>query len=213
VINVYSSEPAANQGGGRGRSGAGDSEDADAPAGGGRGRGAATPTVSKQKGLNRLVWDVRNQAGVMVPPDAYQARLKVGETLRTEPFNVLIDPNVAADGVTLADLQEQFEHNTRTRQLMNDASQLVTRVREAQAALRGSGGTTSEKARALDGVAGQLLTQPVRYGKPGLQAQITYLASMTTVADQKIGRDALEQYDVLRKDLERLRGEVERILR
>jgi photosystem II stability/assembly factor-like uncharacterized protein len=213
AINAYSSEPAASRGGGRGRSVEAGSEDPDASTGGGRSRGVVTPTVSKQKGLNRFVWDVRNQMGLAVPPGAYQARLKVADTTRTEPFNVLIDPNVAADGVTLADLQEQFEHNTRTRQLVNDAAALVTRVREAQAALRDSGGSTSAKARELDAAAGRLLTEPVRYGKPGLQAHITYLASMTTGADQKVGRDALERYEVLRKEFDQLQSEVDRILK
>ena len=50
----------------------------------------------------------------------------------TQPFNVLIDPRVAADGVTLADLQEQFEHNMRMRDLVASVNQLATRVREAQ---------------------------------------------------------------------------------
>jgi hypothetical protein len=40
----------------------------------------------------------------------------------------------------------------------------------------------------------KLLSEPVRYGKPGLQAHITYLASMTANVDQKIGRDAVERY-------------------
>jgi hypothetical protein len=44
----------------------------------------------------------------------------------------LIDPRVAADGVTVADLQEQFEHNMRMRELVSGVNQLATRVREAQ---------------------------------------------------------------------------------
>jgi len=51
----------------------------------------------------------------------------------------------------------------------------------------------------------------VRYGKPGLQAHITYLASMTTGADQKIGHDAIERYAVLRKELDDLRSQLDRI--
>ena len=39
---------------------------------------------------------------------------------------MLIDPRVAADGVTLADLQEQFEHNMRMRELVSGVNQLVT---------------------------------------------------------------------------------------
>jgi hypothetical protein len=52
----------------------------------------------------------------------------------------------------------------------------------------------------------------VRYGKPGLQAHITYLSGMTANVDQKIGRDAVERYAVLKKDLDEARAEVDKIL-
>jgi hypothetical protein len=52
----------------------------------------------------------------------------------------------------------------------------------------------------------------VRYGKPGLQAHIFYRASMTTTADQKIGRDAVERYGVLTAELDAIRAEVDRLL-
>ena len=128
-------------------------------------------------------------------------------------MNVMIDPNVAADGVTVADLKEQFEHNLRMRQLVTDAGQLATRVREMQSKLRGaaSEGEKTNQATAVDAIAAKLFSEPVRYGKPGLQAHITYLAGMTTGADQKIGRDAIERYGVLRTELDHLRSELDRI--
>ncbi|HJX90365.1 MAG TPA: hypothetical protein VJ372_07710, partial [Pyrinomonadaceae bacterium] len=61
-------------------------------------------------------------------------------------------------------------------------------------------------------IAGKLMTEPVRYGKPGLQAHIIYLAGMTANVDQKIGRDAVERYAVLKKELDDLRAEVDRVL-
>jgi hypothetical protein len=171
--------------------------------------------VTKSEGVNRFVWDVRHQTGITVPPGAYQARLKVGATPATEPgnFNVLIDPRVAADGVTAADLKEQFEHNMRVRELVTSVNQLVARVREAQGRLRASTGAADKaKSGDLDAIAAKLLTEPVRYGKPGLQAHITYLAQMTANADQKIGRDAIERYDVLKKELDAIRAAVDRLL-
>ena len=174
-------------------------------------RAAPPPRVSKVAGMNRFVWDVRNEAGVTVPPGQYQVRLKSGAITLTQPLNVLIDPRVAADGVTQADLQEQFEHNMRMRELVSEVNQLVIRVREAQqkqSATAGSDGALS----ALTSISSKLLTEPVRYGKPGLQAHITYLASMTANVDQKIGRDAIERYQVLKKDLDSLRAEVDRLL-
>jgi hypothetical protein len=100
------------------------------------------------------------------------------------------------------------------RQLVTDANQLAARVRDLQAKL---GGSTSENdktnhAEAIDALAARLFSESVRYGKPGLQAHITYLAGMTTGADQKIGRDAVERYTTLRADLDNLRAEVDRIV-
>ena len=89
------------------------------------------PRVTKTAGFNRFAWDVRNQAGVTLPPGEYQVRLKTGGANFTQPFNVLIDPRVAADGVTLADLQEQFEHNMRMRELVSAVNQLVIKVRDS----------------------------------------------------------------------------------
>jgi len=162
------------------------------------------PRVTKAVGINRFAWDVRNQTGVTLPPGQYQVRLKTGNTKLTQPFSVAIDPRVAADGVTVSDLQEQFEHNMRMRDLVSAVNQLVTRVREAI-------GKSPNDQRVI-ALAGKLLNEPVRYGKPGLQAHITYLASMTSNVDQKIGRDALERYQVLKKELDTLRAEADRVL-
>jgi len=171
-------------------------------------RSTPPPRVTKTAGLNRFVWDIRNQAGVTLPPGRYQARIKTGGAVFTEPFNVLIDPRVAADGVTQADLQEQFEHNVRMREMVSTVNQLMTRVRQAQ----NTAGNDLETAKRLTTIASKLMTEPVRYGKPGLQAHITYLAGMTANVDQKIGRDAIERYEVLKKELNAIRAEVDQVL-
>ena len=154
---------------------------------------------------------MRNKDGVVVPPGQYQVRLKVGDKTFTEHFNVLIDPRVAADGVTVADLQEQYEHNMRMRALVNDVNRLVARVREAQRNSNATAGNGESTAR-LNALAAKLLTEPVRYGKPGLQAHITYLAGMTANVDQKIGRDAIERYAVLKKEFDAVKAEADQVV-
>jgi hypothetical protein len=64
----------------------------------------------------------------------------------------------------------------------------------------------------LQAIAGKVETEPVRYGRPGIQAQISYLAGMTSGADQKIGRDAIQRYEVLRKELDAIKAELDRVL-
>jgi photosystem II stability/assembly factor-like uncharacterized protein len=180
--------------------------------GGGRGRGGAPPTrVTKDVGHNRVVWDLRHQpSGLALPPGQYQARLTVAGAAQTQPFAVLLDPNVAADGVTTADLVEQFEHNLRMRELTASVAETVTRVRNAKAQVA----TDPDKAKRLQALSDQLLNTPegVRYNKPGLQSHVTYLAGMTTGADQKIGRDAIERYNVLKKQLDDIRAELDKLL-
>ncbi|HZM97843.1 MAG TPA: hypothetical protein VFB70_00555, partial [Pyrinomonadaceae bacterium] len=211
VLNTYNSEtppPRAGRGGGPGMPGAGTAGPESDPDAAPTRRQAPPPRATKVAGLNRFAWDVRNQAGVTLPPGQYQVRLKTGAVSQTQPFSVAIDPRVAADGVTVADLQEQFEHNMRMRELVTSVNQLVTRVREAQNKLRISGGDPAR----VTALAAKLLTEPVRYGKPGLQAHITYLAGMTTNVDQKIGRDAIERYEVLKKEFDALRQEADQVL-
>jgi hypothetical protein len=212
VVNSYNSDtsvPAAR--GARGEGGAaGEPEDPDASTG--RRFGGPPPRVTKESGINRFVWDVRHQAGPIVPPGHYQARLKVNGTTLTGEFNVLIDPRVAAEGITLADLEEQFEHNMRMRELVSSVNQLVARVRDARAKLSQAAGADGDSLERLSVISAKLLTEPVRYGKPGLQAHINYLANMTSSVDQKIGRDAIERYQELRKELDAIQGELDRAL-
>ena len=117
VLNSYNSEMAAPRGG-RGNQGAampgvgGAGPESDPDAAPTR-RFTPPPRVTKTAGINRFAWDVRNQAGVVLPPGQYQVRLKTGAVSHTQMINVLIDPRVTADGVTVSDLQEQFEHNLR----------------------------------------------------------------------------------------------------
>lgn len=218
VLNTYNSETPVggrgNRGGGANMPGVGtagpESQPEDPDAAPAR-RFQPPPRVTKTAGVNRFAWDVRHKDGATLPPGQYQVRLKTGNTVKTTTVNVLIDPRVAEDGVTTADLQEQFDHNIRMREMVTAVNQLISRVREGQNKLRSSA-ADKEKLDSLNAVATKLMTEPVRYGKPGLQAHITYLASMTANIDQKIGRDAIERYAVLKKELDGLRAEVDRIL-
>ena len=132
--------------------------------------------------------------------------------MKTVPLTVRIDPRVAAEGVTVADLQEQFEHNLRMRELVTGANRAVSRVQGVLTRLRGASGAAADTLAQVQTIAGKLLTEPVRYGKPGLQAHITYLSGMTTGADQKIGRDAIARYQVLKQELDAITAELSRVL-
>jgi photosystem II stability/assembly factor-like uncharacterized protein len=217
VVNTYNSNAAAPGAGGGGRGGrggrggggggGGDPDDADAAMMAGRTRGSAGGTVSARvpanAGMNRFVWNVQHQNGLPAPPGAYQARLTVGTTKLVQPFTLLVDPRLAEEGLTAADLQEQFDHNVKARQLVADVNQLLQRVGEAKKTLAGK-----PSLKQVEEVELAIRTEPVRYGKPGLQQHSSYLASMTGAADQKVGRDAIDRYNVLKKELDALTAQL-----
>ncbi|MFN2397917.1 MAG: WD40/YVTN/BNR-like repeat-containing protein [Gemmatimonadaceae bacterium] len=167
---------------------------------------AGTPKLPKAAGSNRFTWDFSlpgpwdsnrdrsGRYGPMVLPGTYRVRLTAGDSSATQPLVVRMDPRVARDGVTLADLREQLRHNIRVRDMVTDVNRLVER-------LSATGADTIPK---LADLRAKLVTPPVRYSKPGLQAHITYLYALTMQADQKIGRDAVARYRVLRAELDAL---------
>ena len=205
---------AGRQGGGRGAGAAAEDPDEamqrDRPGRGGRGGAGGGARVTTSAGLNRFVWNVQHQNGLGLPPGPYTVRLTVEGRSHSRPFTVLIDPRLAAEGLTAADIGEQFEHNTRMAAMVAEVTQLVGRVREAQKKF--SGDPDSAMARRVDALAAKLLTEPVRYGKPGLQQHVSYLAQMTRSVDQKIGRDAIARYAVLRKELDAIKAEADQVM-
>ena len=214
VVATHSSNaPAAGQQTGTRRGAGGNDPDEDMMEGRGRGRGgsgASRPTNTA--GHNRFVWNVQNSQGVAMPPGQYQVRLTASGRSQTQPFAVLIDPNVERDGVTVADLREQFEHNMKMRAMVQEMNGIAQRLQSAQQRLRGAAGAAADTLTRVNAVAAKVFSEPVRYGKPGLQTQINYLAGMSSRADQKIGRDVIERHGVLRKELDAITAEVNRVL-
>jgi hypothetical protein len=175
--------------------------------GGRRGRGAVIPLEAKP-GMHRFTWDLRYPGpwqsaqrpegpnGPSAVPGKYQVRLTAGSFTATQPFTLIEDPRISRDGVTTADLQEQFDHNMRVRELVSDVNKMVAK-------LRGN--------PKLADLSSHIITPAIRYSKPELQTHITYLYSLTTGTDQKIGRDAIERYEVLRKELDARLAELNKL--
>jgi hypothetical protein len=204
TIRSYSSEGAT-------RAGAEDArpanEDDDTPAF----RRAAPPVrLTTIGGMNRLIWDFNNAAGLMVPPGTYRVKMTNGSWTDTQPIVLKIDPRLGADNITAADLKEQYDHNVRMRDMVVEVGQVANRVRQARTRLRGNADSLAKVEALATTVFGP--DEGVRYGRPGLQTQITYLAGMTTRADQRIGRDAVERYQTLRKELDALESRVKQVL-
>src|SRR5260370_29132412 len=118
---------------------------------------------------------------------------------------------VAGTGGTLENFREQFAHNIKVRALVSDVNRTVSRVRAGLTALAGKLDSAATLASLKD-LAASLITPTIRYSKPELQTHITYLYSETNAADQKIGRDAIERYNALRKELDQRIAQLDKIL-
>lgn len=182
-----------------------------------------TPRLPASAGMNRFYWDFTlagpwdanparsGRNGPRVVPGRYSVRLTAGSWSATKPLELRMDPRVARDGVTLADLREQFRHNVKVRDMVTEVNQVAAQIEEGRRRLGGAA-SAADTLRALEALRAKIVTPAVRYSKPELQAHIQYLYGMTMQADQKIGRDAITRYGVLRKELDERIAELRRVL-
>jgi hypothetical protein len=112
----------------------------------------------------------------------------------------------------LADLRDQFDHNVRVRDLVSDVNRAVARLREADTRLRSASGAAADTLGKIRAIEAKLVTPPIRYSTPALQAHITYLYSMTNQADQRVGRDAKDRYTLLRRELDGVVSQINQLL-
>ena len=196
-----------------------------APAGRGGGRrGGGLPSALPTKvGMNRFVWDLRyaggppssggdmegggfGGGGPMVPPGPYRARLTAGGLTKTEPIVVKIDPRVAKDGITAADLAEQTKLGLKVRDQLAEARQLSTRVRQALQEKRG------DQTR-LQGVLDRLVTKAGPYEDQMFIDQMSNIGREIGQADQKVGTSAFERFNQLQKEWAAIKADAETALR
>ncbi|MDX2153662.1 MAG: hypothetical protein SFV54_23165 [Bryobacteraceae bacterium] len=161
-------------------------EDEDAPPARG---GAAAMPLPKTAGMHRFVWDLRHGKGPLAPPGKYQVRLTANNETRTQPLTIEADPRVLADGVTQADMEEQYALQLQIRDVLEEARALAKQV-EGKPALHA-----------------RLVTARGPYPQPMLIDQLQSTLAMVSGADMKVGRVAFEYLAELRKELEAIRAE------
>jgi hypothetical protein len=191
--------------------------------GGGRRGGNLPSALPTRTGMNRFVWDLRypggpapsggdmegggfGGGGPLVAPGAYKARLVAGGVTKTEPFTVKIDPRVAKDGVTAADLAEQTKFALKVRDALAEARQLSQRVRQAIDAKRGD-------AARLQSLSEKLVTRSGPYEDQMFIDQMANVGREINQADQKVGASAYERFADLMKEWTPLKAEAESALR
>jgi len=195
-------------------------EEGEGGGGGGRGGRGGPTRLEKSAGMHRFTWDLRYPGpwqsaarpegpnGPMAAPGGFSVRLTVGSVTEKQELKVTEDPRITADGVTAADLREQFEHNMQVRDLVSDVNKTVAKLRAAQIQFKSNDSILPR----LNELSSHLVTPAIRYSQPELQTHITYLYSLTNMADQKVGHDAVERLQELRKELDARMAELNKIL-
>jgi photosystem II stability/assembly factor-like uncharacterized protein len=154
-------------------------------------RGGPAAPLGTKDGHNRYVWDLRHGGtdGPMAAPGKYQVRLSAGGWSDTKPLELKIDPRVAADGVTQADLEEQTAFLLKVRDAIAEARKLSTSLKESRKDLYN-----------------RLVTAEGPYPQPMLIDQLSNIARMVGQADQKVGKEAQARFDDLMKELAQIKA-------
>ena len=206
VVRTYTSEARAAAGGRGGR------------------RGGGLPSVLPTKaGMNRFVWDLRypgaasgggdgegggfgGGGGPLVAPGAFKARLTAGGATRTESFTVKIDPRIAKDGVTVANLAEQTKFSLKVRDALAEARAVQARVRQAMEAKRG------DQAK-LQSAWDRLTTKSGPYEDQMFVDQMSNVYRSISQADQRVPASYVERFNQLAKEWVALKADAEAALR
>ena len=204
--------PAGGAGAGRGLpavdppGGTGMREPAPPPTGRGRGRGGAPIAVfMANAGMQRYMWNMESDEGLLVPPGTYTLRLTSGAWKQERPLAILLDPRLTADRVTTADLELQYRFNRRLRAAIAEASQFTRTIDAAVSA----GGPNRA---ALERIQKALVDERgISYPQPMLNAQLSAIARVSNVADARPNNDAIRRLDDLQKQLAALKAEAAKL--
>jgi hypothetical protein len=83
------------------------------------------PSASYFKGM--IFWSAPVYVGPTAVPGNYQVRITAGEIVKTEQFEIRLDPRV--NDVTIADMQEKFNLSIQIRDQVSRANDAVIKIR------------------------------------------------------------------------------------
>ena len=141
----------------------------------------------------------------------YTAQLQVaGAAPMVVPVEVRLHPDLAADGISAADLEARYALGRRVQELAEAARALRTEVGRAREAARGVGDQAREAALAR--LEERIVTRAGQsYAQPRLLDQISYLNGIVSRGDDRPHADAFVRHDELRAELEAIRQELRRV--
>jgi photosystem II stability/assembly factor-like uncharacterized protein len=190
----------------------GDSPDADAPS---TGPVRGLPTILPTKaGHNRFVWDYRwSDGGPLVAPGTYTATLNG----QSKTFEVVVDPGVLREGISVADLIEQQNFLLTVRDARAEALRLRARIQSVMQksgvsapAPPGSGErvAATKYSHPLQGLWARVVTAPGTYQQGMLIDQLTNIMRAEGNADQKVGAESRRRLDDLLREMKAIEQEL-----
>lgn len=176
------------------------------------------PKLETKRGINRFAWDLRQKGpwhkdakrrfrdGPMVAPGSYVAKLTVNGTSLEQPFEIVMDPRVAAEGLSKTDLKNQLEMQVKVMGLLSEARKLQADLEEQVKQVKGRNvPAEKEKLAQMETMLQQLKNEEGAYPQPMLVGQISYLQYVVDGADQIPGKDAEIRYEELKSQLQALK--------
>lgn len=173
--------------------------------------------LPKTRGAHRFRWDMRHPgpwtqrpggfggSGPLVVPGEYSARLTVGDWSAEHAFSVVTDPRVTNEGITNGQITAQVALALEARDALSEA-----RIWQAHLSEAIENGRTEE---ALQQIQEAMTTGEIRYSRPMLVDQLSYLYSNMVRADQEPGEDQADRYYQLREELDGYIEQLEQLLR
>lgn len=170
-------------------------------------RRPAGAVLERGPGMHRYTWNLRHNgfempdgsslSGPVLPPAMYTLRLNVDGDTFSQDGRLLMDPRVAADNVSVSDLEAQFDFGLELTQVRVDAADAVQRIESLMETAESPAHTEM-----LKGLHALLETETGdSYPQPMLIDQLGYLSSFVSRGDYRPGQDAYDRLAQLREEL------------
>lgn len=195
-------------------------------------RQGGSNAIEARAGMQRFIWDMRHPGpwapnapnggagGPLAAPGKYSVTLTAGGQSQTRAFALTADPRVLRDGLTNLDLEAALAFQLKVRDGISEARKLADAVTQAmQKANVRPPAPAPAGVRPLDlkfehplqRVWALLNDMPGAYPQPMLLNQFNNVQRMIGQADQKIGKDAVDRFDDLMKELAAVQAEFKKI--
>lgn len=166
--------------------------------------------LKASKGLHRFRWDLKHTGawsekkgrrfknGPYAAPGRYTVQLILGDDQKLEQdFQLLLDPRVAAKGVSPNHLKEQEQLALRIRDLLSKARRKAGAIKQQ---LDNSEKISSGKKKKLEIIYDQLVRSKGAYTETKFINQVEYLLGIVLRADQLPGQDVYDRLNQLRQE-------------